>query len=108
MRPEDQACSDMCRVLNIIWFERVLRRALVFGGVQHALHAAQRGRAVQLDPIKPKLKPPGNERLKLNRDILLSNFAFKLNLRRYNVCYKKFQYVSLNAFHPTKVGGAAA
>jgi len=38
---------------------------------------------VQLDPIKPKLKPPGTKRLKLAYDGLLSNFAFKFNLRRY-------------------------
>jgi len=34
--------------------------------------------------MKPKLKPPGSKRLKLNWDILLSNFAFKFNLRRCN------------------------
>jgi hypothetical protein len=38
---------------------------------------------VQVDPIKPTLKPPGTKRLKLEFDVLLSNFAFKLNLRRY-------------------------
>ena len=37
-----------------------------------------------MDPIKPKLKPPGNKRLKLNCDVLLSTYAFKFNLRRYN------------------------
>jgi hypothetical protein len=41
------------------------------------------GRAVQVDPIKPKLKPPGTKRLKLNCDVLLSTSAFKFNLRRY-------------------------
>jgi hypothetical protein len=40
---------------------------------------------VQLDPIKPKLKPPGTKRLKLEYDGLLSNFAFNCNLRRYNM-----------------------
>jgi len=39
---------------------------------------------VQVDPIKPKLKPPGGKRLKLKCDVLLLNFAFKFNLRRYN------------------------
>jgi len=43
-----------------------------------------RGRAVQVYPIKPKLKPPGTKRLKLNCDVLLSTSAFKINLRRYN------------------------
>jgi hypothetical protein len=38
---------------------------------------------VQVDPIKPKLKPPGTERLKLSGDALLSTSAFKFNLRRY-------------------------
>jgi len=39
---------------------------------------------VQVDPIKPTLKPPGTKRLKLKRDILLSKSAFKFSLRRYN------------------------
>jgi hypothetical protein len=33
--------------------------------------------------MKPKLKPPGTKRLKLNYDEPLSTFAFKFNLRRY-------------------------
>ena len=41
------------------------------------------GRAVQVDPMKPKLKPPGTTRLKLKCDELLPNSAFKFNLRRY-------------------------
>ena len=40
---------------------------------------------MQVDPIKPKLKPPGTKRLKLEYDGLLSNFGFKFNLRRYNL-----------------------
>ena len=39
---------------------------------------------MQVDPIKPKLKPPRTKHLTLNCDILLSNSAFKFNLRRYN------------------------
>jgi hypothetical protein len=35
--------------------------------------------------MKLKLKAPGTKCLKLNSDILLSNSAFKINLRRYNV-----------------------
>ena len=42
------------------------------------------GLAVQVDPIKPTLKPPGTKRLKLNYDEPLSTPAFKFNLR----CYK--------------------
>jgi len=38
---------------------------------------------VQVDPIKPKLKPPGTKRLKLKHDELLWHFAFRFNLRRY-------------------------
>jgi len=33
--------------------------------------------------MKPMLKPPGAKRLKLKYDELLSDFAFKFNLRRY-------------------------
>jgi isoleucyl-tRNA synthetase len=40
---------------------------------------------VQVDPIKSKLKPPGTKRLKLKCDESLSNFAFKINLRRYTL-----------------------
>jgi len=40
---------------------------------------------VLVDPIKPKLKPPGTKRLKLKCDILLSNSGFKFKLRRYNL-----------------------
>jgi len=40
---------------------------------------------VQVDPIKPKLKPPGSKRLNLNCDVLLSNFAFKFILCHYSM-----------------------
>jgi len=43
------------------------------------------GRAVQVDPIKPTLKPPGTKRLKLECDGLLSNFGFKFSSRRYTM-----------------------
>jgi len=33
--------------------------------------------------MKPMLEPPITKRLKLKRDVLLSNFALKFNLRRY-------------------------
>jgi len=39
---------------------------------------------VQADPIKPSSKAPGTKRRKLKYDKLLSNFAFKFNLRRCN------------------------
>ena len=41
------------------------------------------GKAVQVDPMKPIWKPPGNKHLKLQCDIVLSTFALKFNLRRY-------------------------
>ena len=44
----------------------------------------EQGRAVQVAPMKPKLKPPGTKCLKLNCDMLLSTSAFEFNLRRYN------------------------
>ena len=53
---------------------------------------APRGRAVQVDPIQPALKPPGIKRLKLKYDKLLSillQFAFKFNLHRYTVAVKR-------------------
>jgi hypothetical protein len=40
--------------------------------------------AVQVDPIKPKLKAPGTKRLKLRSDEMLSTFGFKFKLRRYS------------------------
>jgi len=43
------------------------------------------GRAVQVDPIKPTVKAPGSKRLKLKCDEPLSNFAFKFNMRPYNL-----------------------
>ena len=42
---------------------------------------------MQIDPIKPTLKPSGTKRLKLKHDALLSNFAFNFNLRRYRVVH---------------------
>ena len=39
---------------------------------------------MQTDPIKPTLKAPGSERLKLNCDMLFSTSAFKFDLRRYS------------------------
>jgi len=42
------------------------------------------GKAVQLDPIKPTLKAPGSQRLKLKYGNTLSTVAVKLYLRRYN------------------------
>ena len=38
---------------------------------------------MQVDPIKPTLKPPGTKGSKLELDGLLSNFCFQFSLRRY-------------------------
>jgi len=45
---------------------------------------APHGRALQVDPIKPPLKPPGTKRLILKYDELVSSYAFNVSLRRYN------------------------
>jgi hypothetical protein len=47
------------------------------------------GKAVQVDPIKPTLKAPGTKRLKLQYDILPSNFAVKFNLRCYTPAMRR-------------------
>ena len=49
------------------------------------VRARRRGRVVQVDPIKPMLKAPGTETLKLKYGELPSKFAFDFNLRRYTV-----------------------
>jgi len=41
-------------------------------------------RRCRIDPMQLNLKPHGIERLKLECDDPLSNFAFNFNLRRYN------------------------
>jgi hypothetical protein len=46
------------------------------------------GKAVQVDPVTPSLKPPETKRLKLYYDELLSNFASKFNLRRYTWAWR--------------------
>ena len=43
------------------------------------------GRTVQVDPMKPILKPPGTKHLNLECDVVLSTFAFRFNLRRYSL-----------------------
>jgi hypothetical protein len=75
------AASNICRAL---------KDALLFlevAGGDPGGHAVPRGRAVQVDPIKPTLKVPGAIRLKLKYDRLLSKFAFKCNLRRCTVVF---------------------
>ena len=57
---------------------------------------------MQVDPIKPKLKPPGTKRLKLQCEKLLSTSAFKFNLRCYSgvdekrhLCHQRGPHVNL-------------
>jgi hypothetical protein len=52
-------------------------------GASIRVAVADAGTAVQVEPMKPKLKAPGTERLKLKHDNLPSKLAFKFNLRRY-------------------------
>ena len=54
------------------------------GGVVRGSGGALLGGAVQVNPIKPMLKPPGTKQLKLQCDTLLPIFAFKFNLRNYS------------------------
>ena len=43
---------------------------------------------MQVDPVNPKLKPPGTKHLKVKCNTLLSTFAFKFDSRRYNKVLK--------------------
>ena len=61
---------------------------------------------MQVDPVKPKLKPPKTKRLRLKDDELLSNAAFKFNLRRFilgfgNLAALDFQARCMSAKTPT-------
>ena len=61
---------------------------------------------VQIAPIKPTLKAPGNKRLNLKYDEPVSNFAFKINLRRYMAveCERSF-LTSLDGSCKTPIAG---
>ena len=56
---------------------------------------------MQVDTIKPSLKPPGTKRLKLKWRILLSTSAFKMELRRFNEAYALDVLSALEAVMPT-------
>jgi hypothetical protein len=43
---------------------------------------------MQVDSMKPKLKPPGTKGLKLKCDTMLSTSVFNFNLRRYTMVVK--------------------
>jgi hypothetical protein len=59
-------------------------RAVGRHGLGRAHRGGGQGEAVQVDPIKPKLKAPGIMQLKLQRVEPPSKFALKINLRRYS------------------------
>jgi len=63
---------------------------------------------VQVYAIKPTLKPPGTKRLKLEYDVLFSNFAFKFNLRRYNKAAYEWKTESTDAAADAAAADAAA
>jgi hypothetical protein len=50
--------------------------------------------------MKPMLKPPGTQHLKLKCDVLLSTSAFKFSLRRYIKEFSKAGQCKLNQFNP--------
>ena len=54
---------------------------------------------MQVDPVKPALKAPGTQRLKLNYDYLLTSFAFNFNLRRYNKAGAAVEAAHTTAHH---------
>ena len=60
---------------------------------------------MQVDPMKPKLKPPGTKRLRLKCDILLSTSAFKFNLRRYTEVSSTIEFAAYDASYEAKVVG---
>jgi hypothetical protein len=76
---------DECKPLSPGGGAPVVRRRVGAGAVAQPADVPVRpGRAVQADPIKLTLKPPGTKYLKVKYDILLSISAYKFNLRRYN------------------------
>jgi hypothetical protein len=79
----------MLRPCYVVWFAHALvDRAgvhVVWGHSSHHVKATEvyKGRAVQVDSMKPMLKVSGTKRLKLEYDKLrLSSFASTFNLRR--------------------------
>jgi len=72
------------------------------------LRAAQRaqGEALQNHPVTPKLKPPGTKRLRPKCDILLSTFAFKFKLWRYNAAHFYFSGKAISDAIDTQLSAA--
>ena len=76
-----QCCSNFAFKFNLRRYTEAARCCYS----SRSARRLPRGRAVQVDPVKPVLKGPGAKRLKLKSDKQLSTFAFKSNLRRHNV-----------------------
>jgi len=57
-------------------------------GADGARQCGAAGTAVQVEPIKPMLKAPGNTRLNLRYDGPLSKLAFNFNSHRYTLVEK--------------------
>ena len=73
-------------LLSTSAFEFNLRRYILAEiGQCSNLRTLNLGEAVQVDPMKPNLKPPGTERLKLKCDDPLSIFGSNFSLRRYTL-----------------------
>ena len=60
---------------------------------------------MQVDPLKPELKPPGTKCLKLNCVAPVSSFAFKFNLRRYREKRKNRTFNTIR-YECRKAGGS--
>ena len=60
---------------------------------------------MQVDPIKPMLKPPGTRHLKLKCDELLSSFALKFHVRCFTLVFANAMRAT-NA--PSRANSAAA
>jgi len=69
-----------------------MRRPRRLADVPGQRRQSQHGRAMQVDPMKPKLKPPRTKRLKLEYDGLLSEFGFKFNLRKFGFKFNLRRY----------------
>jgi len=64
----------------------------------------RRGKAVQVEPMKPVLNAPGTKRSKLKCEELLSGLAFKFNLRH---CVGRVDHAGRRGHQPAPHHGAA-
>ena len=64
------------------------------------------GRAVQVEPMKPKLTTPGTVLLKLRYDAPRLNIGFNFNLRRYNPVLYSLHRTAADVFRDVKAGPA--